>query len=65
MVKINYKKLEFGLNYNNVYCLVDNYWCNNWEIFCYEDGFFFIWVEDGILSRIFIYGYNIGLNYSF
>lgn len=38
MVKINHKKSEFGLNYNNVYRSVDNYWRNNWETFRYEDG---------------------------
>lgn len=65
MVKINHKKSEFGLNYNNVYRSVDNYWRNNWETFRYEDGSSFTRVEDGIPSRISTYGYNIGLNYSF
>ena len=65
MVKINHKKSEFGLNYNNVYRSVDNYWRNNWETFRYEDGSSFTRVEDGIPSRISTYGHNIGLNYSF
>ena len=65
IVKINHKKSEFGLNYNNVYRSVDNYWRNNWETFRYEDGSSFTRVEDGIPSRISTYGYNIGLNYSF
>ena len=56
---------EFGLNYNNVYRSVDNYWRNNWETFRYEDGSSFTRVEDGIPSRISTYGHNIGLNYSF
>ena len=65
IVKINHKKSEFGLNYNNVYRSVDNYWRNNWETFRYEDGSSFTRVEDGIPSRISTYGHNIGLNYSF
>lgn len=64
-VKVNHKKSEFGLNYNNVYRSVDNYWRNNWETFRYEDGSSFTRVEDGIPDEISTYGHNIGLNYSF
>lgn len=64
-VKVNHKKSEFGLNYNNVYRSVNNYWRNNWETFRYEDGSSFTRVEDGIPDEISTYGHNIGLNYSF
>ncbi len=66
MVKINHKKSEFGLNYNNVYRSVDNYWRNNWENFRYEDGSSFTRVEDGIADEFPLYGHNISrFNYSF
>lgn len=64
-VKVNHKKSEFGLNYNNTYRSVDNYWRNNWETFRYEDGSSFTRVEDGIPDKISTYGHTIGMNYSF
>ena len=64
-VKLNHKKSEFGLNYNNAYRSVDNYWRDNWETFRYEDGSSFTRVEEGIPTKISTHDHHVGLNYSF